>query len=44
MNDFLKDIAKTIGNEYAEVIDNVDDEISFIDPIERVYSRWSSIE
>jgi RecA/RadA recombinase len=31
MNDFLKDIAKTIGNEYAEVIDNVDDEISFID-------------
>ena len=31
MSDFLKDIAKTIGNEYAEVVDNVDDEISFID-------------
>jgi RecA/RadA recombinase len=31
MNDFLKDIAKTIGNEYAEVVDNVNDEISFID-------------
>ena len=31
MSDFLKDIAITIGNEYAEVVDNVDDEISFID-------------
>ena len=31
MNDFLKDIAKTIGNEYAEVVDDVNDEISFID-------------
>jgi RecA/RadA recombinase len=31
MSDFLKDIAKTIGNEYAEVVDNVNDEISFID-------------
>ena len=27
MNDFLKDIAKTIGNEYAEVVDDVNDDI-----------------
>jgi len=31
MSEFLKEITKAIGNEYAEVVDNVDDTISFID-------------
>ena len=31
MSEFLKDITKAIGNDYAELVDNVDDTISFID-------------
>ena len=31
MSEFLKDIIKAIGNDYAELVDNVDDTISFID-------------
>ena len=31
MSEFLKDITKAIGNDYAELVDNVDDTITFID-------------